>query len=233
MILEIVNEKNKEYVSSRECHWMKKLESMFFQKGWNIDTYDRYKRRRNTYRPKQRNLIKYEFISPTGEIVKGENLEEFAKKAGGFSENFNKLHHGKIHSYMGYKSTNPEFHRKYKTHKLVSPTGKIVEFNNICEFSRQNNLCFSNVSSVLLGKTAHVEGWHLENPLPKHLKAIKNYQFKYVESPDGVFYKFRSIRKFYLKFLLSPNLICKLISGKKKKLNGWTLTDKIESAIEI
>ena len=231
VILEVLKENNKELASSRENHWTEELKSMCFQNGWNIDTYDEHEKRTSIHRPKPRNLIKYEFISPTGEIVKGENIEKFARSVGGAPTHFNSLHHGRLHSYLGYKSTNPEFHRKYKTHRLVSPSGEIKEFNNICEFSRQSNLYPGYIDYVLLGKMAHIKGWHLENPPTKYLEAIKNYQFKYVESPDGTIYKFRSMRKFYLKFRLSPYLTRKLIS--EKFLNGWKMIDFNNAAIEI
>lgn len=168
VILEVLDGNNKEFSSSKENYWTEKLKSMCFQNGWNIDTYDEHRRRKSIHRPNQRNLVKYEFISPTGEIVKGENIEKFARSVGGAPQHFNDLHHGRLCSYLGYKSTNPEFHRKYKTYRLVSPRGEIKEFNNIAEFSRQNSLCPGYVDYVLLGKMAHIKGWHLENPPTKY-----------------------------------------------------------------
>lgn len=221
--------RNDENLELKEWQWIDKLQSMFNQKGWNIDTHEKYEKRKFSYRPTKRKLLKYEFIDPNGNIVKGENLEQFANSIGVYPENLNKVLHGKMYSYKGYRSTNQKFHRKYKEYKLIGPDGIEYSFNNITKFSKEHGLNFSNVSSVLLKKTPHTKGWHLENPPKEFIENIDNfYSKKYLYShKDNVIFEIKSVRSFCLKYFLKENSqIYKIFSGERESLQGLIIPTK-------
>lgn len=221
-IIEIC-ERNDPNLQTKEWTWIEKLEAMYFQKGWNIDSHERYEKRSSKYRPKSKRLSKFEFINPNGEIIMGQNLKKFARENGLCDGNLNKVLHGKLHSHKGYKSTNPDFHRKYNEYKLISPDNKEYIFNNIMKFSKENNLKFSNVSAILLSKKAHTKGWRLQNPKVEFIPIINNYlKYYYVFSESKqVIFKFKSVRKFHLQYF-----------NKEPLRNFYSFLDKVKTSFK-
>lgn len=61
-----------EALQKKEHKYIKKYKSMYDENGWNIDTYDRYNKRKTWYRPSRKSRMKpFEILSPEGEVIKG------------------------------------------------------------------------------------------------------------------------------------------------------------------
>lgn len=190
-------------LSERENFWINSKKAMFFDNGFNIDDYDRYNKRKNHYRPsKSKKTIDYEFVAPNGEIVKGHNLGRFAAKINVSPCGLNKVLRGKVYSYKGYTSTNPNFNRQLKWYELKSSSGKIFKFSNMSKFCKEQNLLIANVSAVLLSRSPTVKGWTLPIPDAKFTKALKKYFRSHylLDLKSKNIYKFKSIRKFIIEY---------------------------------
>lgn len=215
-VLEICNREDN--LEEKEVSWISKLNSMCFQNGWNIIKYNIYNKRRKYYSQNiKKNTIEFEFIDPSGNIIKGKNLEKFARERGLLPSGLHRVLSGDRKSSYGYKSTNSEFHKKIKIYKLISPEGKIYEFTNMVTFSKEHDISVCQISNVLLGVYSHTKGWHLPE-IP--IKFIKNYE---IISPDFIIYKFMNIEKFCEKFKLNLSEFRELFypKHKKEKYNGW------------
>ena len=166
----------------------------------------------------------FELISPTGELIKGNNLQQFAKSIGVASSNLHVLLEGGLGSCLGYKSTNPEFWREKKSYRILSPDKELYEFDEIKFFADKMGLNCKILNRVLLNKVSHAEGFHLENPLEKFKKAIdlsiRGYKLLNLETKT--IYQFFYIAPFATKFNISVSRLRRpLLQNKEVNIPGW------------
>lgn len=199
-ILEIVD-KNDINMSRREWYWIDTLQTMCYQNGWNIDSRDKYKNRKIADRRKFYSLCKtYKIIAPNGKVIEFTGLNKFAKENHLKAPCLIAVIKGKIHSYKGYKSINPNFHRKTPVYKLISPNGIIFEFNNIRKFCREHCLDQGRVSLLLKNKIIQAKGWvTIENLWQKRLPYLISKKYK------KYIYSFKTNKILYTKSFLDKD----------------------------
>jgi hypothetical protein len=117
----------------------------------------------------------FEILSPDGEIIKGNNISKFCHKYNLSVSNICSVLKGILHSSNGWQSTNPDFHRKYPTYRILSPTNELYTFNSLADFSKEHDLDQTYLGQVILKKAAHLLGWHLEEMNPKFIKLLDYY----------------------------------------------------------
>ena len=152
-----------EELQAKESKYITELKSAYNENGWNIDTYDRFNKRKTDYRPTNQSRLKeFEILDPNGNIVRGIGIKKFADEHGLLDGNLVNVINGKAKSYKCYKSTNPDFHKKIKIHRLKSPKGEIFEFNyTIRDFCKKHDLNKSSIQRVLKGEANQANGWTL------------------------------------------------------------------------
>ncbi len=218
-VLELCEE---EKLKKREWHWIKSLDSLnngFNMVGYNDETPD-------ILMSEPSNTKSFEFIDPSGNIVKGHNISKFARKVGGYQSAFAQVLRGEAFSHLGYKSTNPEFHMKPRQYRIVSPTFEVIEFSNILKFSAENGLNDDNISRVLRGLDSHFKGWHRENISDEHRIELEKYLPKpfSVFDPDGNFIQGDDLRAFCKERSLEKYLLEEVIKGETNSYLGYTGT---------
>lgn len=170
----------------------------------------------------------YELINPNGDFISGCNLKKFALENDLKPTALLRVFDGLDHSYKGYKSSNPAFHRPPKEERLlISPTGEFFYFSDICEFCIAHNLTLRRISRVLSNKIAHHLGWTVENPYPEYFHEIQSYINKFYKpfellSPERMLYQGNDILKFCEDNELRPSRVLFLLDGISKNYKGWT-----------
>lgn len=108
-----------------------------------------------------------------------------------------------------------------KIHKIKNTsTGKIIEFNNISQFCRENGIERTSIRHALSGKTS-------ASTIYTHPEIPKKYNIFVVKSSTNEIYiiKFGCIRKFCrIKNLNYDNFIYMIQT--KQNINNWTLLEK-------
>lgn len=105
---------SKEDLAEREIFWINEKQTMHFQGGYNLLVAG------EAYLPNRvpsfsnNSLVKFEFLAPNGEIVSGVNLHDFGRKHGLDPAALGRVLSGKSKSCGGFRSVNPDFHRKRK-----------------------------------------------------------------------------------------------------------------------
>lgn len=206
-----------------EWEYIEKMESLYFQSGWNIDTHDRFNKRKVDYRPSRKKIEKkFEFISPVGDTVSGTNLTKFCRENNLSAPNMNKVLHGKQHSCGGYKSTNKNFHVPEKTkYSLISPNGELFEFRDAPEFAGDHNLHLSNLYSTLNYKNQQCQGWYVPDVLLKMDCKIDHPARTHLilNVKECKIHQFKSIKKFSEKYKLPTGKIIRLVNPDNKEGN--------------
>jgi hypothetical protein len=115
----------------------------------------------------------FELLSPTGEIIKGNNLKKFGRDNNINQGGLWKVLNDKCESYKGWKKPNSKFKRKKQEEILnsplrkkrffcvKSPSGEIIRGYGISKFCRDNNLCRDFFARLLNKKCKSVKGWTL------------------------------------------------------------------------
>ncbi len=212
--------------------WVIKLESSFPSKGYNTNPLKEYRRPgQNT----KRTLPFFEFISPTGEIVSGQNIGGFARSLGLGPWGFRELQAGRKESYMGYISANPEHQPKPKTpkYRLLDPDGNLHCFDSMGKFAKEHGLLATGLSLVILGKAGHYKGWKLENPDPKFEAIIKKYENNlFVKMEDGKIHEFKNSSSLQKKYQVPWLSLLKFLNGgtvlRNKLIAKWSLPTEEE-----
>jgi group I intron endonuclease len=102
--------------------------------------------------------VRYKVIKPDGSVVIIDNLEEFCVE--------NNIIPASLHSVI---NGNQSHHRGYiikKLHKklyvITTPTGEIIETDNMRKFCKENNLSQPSMIEVYLGRATHHKGYKCE-----------------------------------------------------------------------
>jgi group I intron endonuclease len=126
-------------------------------------------------------------------------------------------------STLGGDATNPTCFKKFK---FKSPSGEILEGENIAEFCRNYNLSSSSMGCVLSGKRKSHKGWTL--PETKvygyELRTLKIEREFTIQSPDGTIIAGKNVTKFCNQYNLNPASIINVLNGKYKSYKKWKLT---------
>jgi hypothetical protein len=239
-VVEVCNKNDN--LEIKEYQYIEHFKALYIQNGYNIDTYDRYQKRKTIYRPLDTNkhMLCFKFIDPTGNIVSGKNVTKFCRENNLSDDAMRGVLHGRLYSHKGYKAVNSK--KVKKEYRLLSPKKELFVFNNITQFAKKNNLGFGNVSAVLLNKSPHAKGWHLEEPLPIYKLAIEIFFQQYaVLLPDNIIYKFTKPRRFAILHNIPPvdnyyNFLAGKRSNFTKKYN-WKIPNeedfKTKNIIEV
>lgn len=115
--------------------------------------------------------------------------------------------------------------RNKKIFRLKSPSGDLVEVQNITQFCRDNNLNQPAFSRVLSGKRHITGGWSLFEPIrPQGKRGRSKELMKFsVVSPDGIVMHGVNGAEFARNHGLRQGSLWKLLSGKSKTYLGWKL----------
>jgi Mor family transcriptional regulator len=109
---------------------------------------------------------------------------------------------------------------------VESPSGEILEGENIAEFCRNYNLSSSSMGCVLSGKRKSHKGWTL--PETKvygyELRTLKIEREFTIQSPDGTIITGKNVTKFCNQYNLNPASIINVLNGKYKSYKKWKLT---------
>lgn len=141
--------------------WQDRLETLNSQNGYNLVRYDPLLDKID-YTNRKTYTIDYEFINPEGIIVRGNNLLKFAKTHNMESGHLGQVLLGKLSSYKGFKSTNPDFHRKKKIHKLLSPNNELFVTDDIRKFCVEYDLNLRQIRDLIyLKRKKSITGWSL------------------------------------------------------------------------
>lgn len=114
-----------------------------------------------------------------------------------------------------------------KKYRLMSPSGKIYEGENIDKFCRERNLSSSEISSVLTGRVKSHKGWKL--PETQFIGIDAKIQSKIKEfvllSPEGELIEGKNRAEFCRKYGLSKGNLSMLLNKKPyyNSVKGWTL----------
>lgn len=213
----------REELEYKESQWIEKLQSLSTKNGWNFEIYDTHKRKRKQPNNKQHEKH-FKLITPDGNLVEGVNISKFSKENNLEATSLSRVINGKYYSHRGYKSTHKNFENKAKIYSLISPSGKLYQFDNGRAFSKEHNLTNGNLYAVLNGQISHTKGWHLPE-IPKHLINTYNQYTKEHKllSPDNVLHIFTVGRQFINKYHFSSVSFYRLLQGKIPCLRGWTL----------
>lgn len=180
-ILEICDKNDN--LNIKEGYWINKLESMYFEWGWNLDLIDINGTKIRSYHSNLNHpaLIKaFKVLSPEGKIIEDKNMAKFSKENNLNPSSFNKLINGQFKQYKGFKSLHSDvLEKESKIHILIGPDNNEYKFNNILQFSIEHGLSDSDVSGVLNSKVTQTKGWKLprqiyENNTSSILKKIIN-----------------------------------------------------------
>lgn len=125
-------------------------------------------------------------------------------------------------STLGGDSTNPTCFKKFK---FKSPTGTILEGENIAEFCRKYNLSSASMGCVLSGKRKSHKGWTLPDTeiYGYELRTTKIEREFTIQKPDGTIISGKNVKKFCQQNNLSPNNMIMVLNGKYKSCKGWRL----------
>lgn len=211
-----------------EFEYIVNLEAMSFQKGYNIKNDKSAKKPPARYRENHPLSKEFEIFDPEGNLVKGKNISQFCEELGfGGTGGISDVINGKIRSYKGFRSANPEFYSpppEKREYRLLSPDKKLVTFDNISEFERKIGAHSNAIFEVLNGRNSHFKGYHLENPSPKHKELINRFLNKrlLINKSIGVIVSFVKIKAFARKYEVPHKPLFSFFEGRL----GSQLTQK-------
>jgi predicted GIY-YIG superfamily endonuclease len=148
----------------------------------------------NVWEANKNKVIDYKFISPTGCLFYGYNLNHFAKSLNLDDGALKRVANGVSTHHLGWTST-LENHLLYKQGLLVTPecersfyliSPEGIEFtgSNVKKFCEENNLSRRNILRVVVGERCHHLGW--TNSFKNYKKVtrkvkVSHANFGYVE----------------------------------------------------
>lgn len=206
-------------LSDREKFWMENLESMYFQKGWNLQTVgDEVKRK--TFSPRRDK--KWLLISPSGEKVLVKSQKEFSEKYNLDTGNVCRLLNGKMKFFKGWRLENN--HPKEK-HVFIfeNLNGEKVECCSPEELSEKTKLGRS--SFYILSKNADkmISGWRCLNT---RTRESTNKIINSIISPNNKVITFSNTSSLVRKFGISYSNINPVIKGTIRASKGWKNIDR-------
>lgn len=193
----------------KEKFYIDKFNSMYYQSGWNIIYYDeneneiRYPINKETHK----GLNYYKIQTPSGEVVEGKNVAEFARR-----HNLNvktlmyRLNPDKIKDeYNGYISLIPKNKEKppVKIYRIIGPDKKVYIFSDITKFAKEHKLKRQLLFKVVNYINDQHWGWYMEDILqrkncdrlhPAREKLIFNIKTSKI-------HKFNNIEMFYKRYV--------------------------------
>lgn len=104
-------------------------------------------------------------VPPPGIPVRGSNLRVFCEDNGLDYAQMGRLCRGEQQTCLGWKLAGPaapitkRISKRFIKRQLISPTGELVEFFNMSQFCRENNLSVSAVNLVITGVRPHHKNW--------------------------------------------------------------------------
>lgn len=201
-----------------ESEYIVKLEAMSYQNGYNM--VNKYSEKPKIVREHHVIAKEFELLDPEGNLVKGKNLVQFCEELGLNAGNMHNVITGRVNSCKGYKSVNPAFHLVKKEHRLLSPKGELCVFDNVHEFARKVGVSPGSMQGVLRGWKAHIRGYHLENPSPKHQKNLDRLFNKKIllNKGLGIIITFIAVKAFARKYNVSSTTLYNFFEGKGNSL---------------
>lgn len=245
-ILEICDETDN--LNLKEKYWVERLDSMYNKNGWNIDYIDENGKRRCDYRP--RSTRSFEIMSPSGEIIRGNNMKKFAIENGLDDGALCRLINGKQKETKGWKSLHPDIQKKeIIKYQALNPDGILYTFTNKSDFCKEHDLNYSNFCAMMKGRAKSCKGWtnpeYKDKEIIKYVKSKKFIDGKTIVFGDFMLYdenyriiKFTNLNKFafennldfeYLRCVLrkkGPNSIGKFRSLRCRVFTFYDFINK-------
>lgn len=105
----------------------------------------------------------YEFISPEGELVKINGLNEHCRKYNLSRPHMIAVNQGRRNHHKGWTSPNPDLHRKlkYKEHYLLNSNNEIIYIDNLRKYCKDNNLTYLLMLKFITGKSKYYLDWRI------------------------------------------------------------------------
>jgi len=179
-------------------------------------------RRRQAQVWKEFNSINFELVSPSGEIVKGRCLKDFASQNGLTPSALTSVLKGRQSHHRGWRR--PE--NKDKPFKLISrdpyqlldPEGSlhVVNMRKLLEFCQERGLESTNMSDMLRGRMRHSCGWTRADK-PEYHVTLRHI--------DG---RIKTICRYHCKpfvetHALHRSCLIAVMAGKRKSHAGWSV----------
>lgn len=168
--------------------------------------------------------LKYEFESPEGVIYKFPDLKAFCEEhdlcqPAMAAVHLNKGNDKGLKQYKGWHL--PGEAPKTKVYRLLSPSGELVETDNLAQLIRdykEYNLNSGALSQMLLGNLNHHSGWSTpERPY--------NPEVKRILSPDGILFEFTNTKKFCEDHELCHKGMSAVLTGSRNHYKKWSRPD--------
>jgi Mor family transcriptional regulator len=161
--------------------------------------------------------------SPTGEIVKGKNINKFAEENNLHAAHLGAVINGKLKRHKGWSLPDTTLFGgdAYAIEfSLKSPTGEIIKSRNVAKFCRENNLIEGCIWAVLTQKRISHKGWTLPNP--KKSKVREGRKFSLL-SPEGELFTGNNLKEFCKNKNINADALYMVLNGQRKSHKGWTL----------
>lgn len=150
----------------------------------------------------------------TGEVVRFSSKADFARENNMPRESVNNLLKGKTKISNGFKLVGVEIPES-KIRQLKNPVGEIVEFKNLAQFSRENDLVEICVRALFRGQLKSYKGW----TLPSH--DIPSWTFV---DPYGEEFVVTNLAEFARNRDINKQILYNLTRERGNKISeGWTL----------
>lgn len=203
-----------------ESEYIVNLKAMYFEGGYNLANKRFVAKYPKIDRINHHGSKEFELLDPEGNLIKGKNLTQFCEELGLRMGSMFKVITGEATSYKGYKSPNPDFHPIKREYRLLSPEKELIIFDNVSEFARKIGADFSSVWAIFRRTTAHIKGYHLENPTPEHQKHIDRFLNKFflINEDLGIIVKFLAIRTFSRKYNVPFRPLYSFLTGEPNRL---------------
>lgn len=113
--------------------------------------------------------------------------------------------------------------------KIISPIGNIVEFNNLENFSRENNMERTQLYNLAKGTQWYYKGWTAYGITKEMISERKAARYDSIAksytmiNPEGHKITFKNISQFCKVNGLRKQSMINLSSGKIKSYKGWTM----------
>lgn len=168
--------------------------------------------------------LEYSFLSPSGQIFKGENVNEFAKKMNLDAGQLREVLNGNMKYSKGWRKYKDgdeitKFDFKIYEYKFISPNGKLYEFDNLGKFARENGICHKNLQAVYKERKNHYKGWR---KFKEGDKQIPFQMYKYIFiSPENETFESNKFNEFAKQHNLNRVCLERVINKENKSHKGW------------
>jgi len=213
----------KQYIKQAGQNWIKNVDIVKKHKENTIKslTIERIEKQRKSIKKYYKNnvskkrIIK-QIISPSNEIIEINGLDYFCKiyhiKRLGIVNVLN----GKKKHHKGWH-TDPNFIYNPIIKRVVSPDGKIYEFQSTIKFCREHHLCLGGIKNVLNKKHKHHKLWRLPEISLEEAANNKNFVYKNIQFqfPDNHTEKVFERDEFCKRYNFSSKYLYKFLKKKK------------------